>query len=139
VDECWLLIAGYVGPSPREDAQEDFGDYIIEDFGEDTRSSESSDGERLSAHASAAIRATTIVRVEVRGRKTTSVMRSAVPLFCVRRGRSAWWRCERRWIRGGASRCFRMDCWRFAWAKQDWKRPFPAWRKGSLLIAEDFS
>jgi HSP20 family molecular chaperone IbpA len=45
VDECWLLIAGYVGPSARDDADEDFGDYMIEDFGEDTRSRESSNGE----------------------------------------------------------------------------------------------
>jgi len=44
VDECWLLIAGYAGPSPREDADEDFGDYMIEDFGEGTRNSESSNG-----------------------------------------------------------------------------------------------
>jgi HSP20 family molecular chaperone IbpA len=44
VDECWLLIAGYVGPSPREDADEDFGDYMIADFGEDAHSSEGFNG-----------------------------------------------------------------------------------------------
>ena len=44
VDECWLLIAGSVGASPREDAAEDFGDYVMEDFGADTCSSEDAKG-----------------------------------------------------------------------------------------------
>src|SRR5271155_2822382 len=33
VDESWLLIASYVGGSPGGDGEEDFGDYVIEDFG----------------------------------------------------------------------------------------------------------
>ena len=32
VDECWLLIAGYVDESSREDAEEDCGEYAVEDF-----------------------------------------------------------------------------------------------------------
>jgi HSP20 family molecular chaperone IbpA len=35
VDEGWLLIAGYVDASLREDAAEDFGDYVMEEFGSD--------------------------------------------------------------------------------------------------------
>ncbi|MGB7752878.1 MAG: hypothetical protein WCF88_15100 [Candidatus Acidiferrales bacterium] len=35
VDEGWLLIAGYVGASLGEDAEEDFGEYVMEDFGSD--------------------------------------------------------------------------------------------------------
>jgi HSP20 family molecular chaperone IbpA len=41
VDECWLLIAGYVDPRSREGAEEDFGDYTMEDFGADVCSGES--------------------------------------------------------------------------------------------------
>jgi len=33
VDESWLLIASYVDAIPREDGEEDFGDYVMEDFG----------------------------------------------------------------------------------------------------------
>jgi hypothetical protein len=32
VDEGWLLIAGYAGASSREDGEEDFGDFVTEDF-----------------------------------------------------------------------------------------------------------
>ena len=125
VDECWLLIAGYVGPSAREDADEDFGDYMIEDFGKDTRSSERSNGGRLSAHASPATYATTMVRVRVRGRKATSVMRIAASPVCARRGHSAWWRCERRWIRGGARRCFSNGLLAIRMGKAGLETPVP--------------
>jgi HSP20 family molecular chaperone IbpA len=43
VDEGWLLIAGYVGASLREGA-EDFGDYVMEDFGSDACGGESAEG-----------------------------------------------------------------------------------------------
>jgi HSP20 family molecular chaperone IbpA len=43
VDEGWLLIAGYVGASLREDA-EDFGDYVMEEFGSDACGGESREG-----------------------------------------------------------------------------------------------
>ena len=41
VDECWLLIAGYVDPRPREGAEEYFGDYRMEDLDADSGSGES--------------------------------------------------------------------------------------------------
>jgi HSP20 family molecular chaperone IbpA len=44
VDEGWLLIAGYVGTSLREDAAEDFGDYVMKDFGWDDGGGESAKG-----------------------------------------------------------------------------------------------
>jgi HSP20 family molecular chaperone IbpA len=44
MDECWLLIAGHVESSPRENAEEDFGDYTMEAFGGDTGSGESAKG-----------------------------------------------------------------------------------------------
>ena len=44
VDECWLLIAGYVGASLREGAAQDFGDHVMEDFGVDTCSGENAKG-----------------------------------------------------------------------------------------------
>ncbi len=44
VDECWLLIAGYMDQSPGEDAEDDAGDCTVEDFGADTVSGESAKG-----------------------------------------------------------------------------------------------
>jgi HSP20 family molecular chaperone IbpA len=44
VDECWLLIAGYVDSSSREDAEEDFGDYAVADIGAETGSGECAKG-----------------------------------------------------------------------------------------------
>ena len=42
VDECWLLIAGYVDPRRGESCvEEDFGDCAVEDFGADNCSGES--------------------------------------------------------------------------------------------------
>jgi HSP20 family molecular chaperone IbpA len=44
VDECWLLIAGYVQPSRRQLLEEDFGDYTIEDFSANSCSGGSENG-----------------------------------------------------------------------------------------------
>jgi HSP20 family molecular chaperone IbpA len=44
VDEGWLLIAGYVGANLREDAAEDFGDHVIDEFGSDACRGESAQG-----------------------------------------------------------------------------------------------
>jgi len=41
VDECWLLIAGYVNPNTQEGGEEDFGDCTMEDFGADACGGES--------------------------------------------------------------------------------------------------
>src|SRR3984885_7318708 len=51
-----------------------------------------------------------------------------------RRGHFAWYRYERREIPGGGSRCFPTDCWRFAWARQGWKRRFRASPETSLQL-----
>jgi HSP20 family molecular chaperone IbpA len=40
VDECWLLIAGYMDASSREDVEEDFGDCLVDEFGADAGSGE---------------------------------------------------------------------------------------------------
>lgn len=45
VDECWLLIVGYVDPRSREDAEEGFGDYRMEDLDADGYSGESAKGQ----------------------------------------------------------------------------------------------
>ena len=44
VDECWLLIAGYVNPNTQEGGEEDFGDCTMEDFGADACGGESAKG-----------------------------------------------------------------------------------------------
>ncbi len=44
VDECWLLIAGYVNQGAREHFEEDFSDDAVEDVGEDTGRSRSAQG-----------------------------------------------------------------------------------------------
>jgi HSP20 family molecular chaperone IbpA len=44
VDECWLLIAGYVNPNTQEGGEEDFGDCTIEEFGADACGGESAKG-----------------------------------------------------------------------------------------------
>jgi HSP20 family molecular chaperone IbpA len=44
VDECWLLIAGYVDQGSRENVDEDFGAYRMEDLDADSCSGESSKG-----------------------------------------------------------------------------------------------
>ena len=47
VDEGWLVIAGYVGATLREDVAEDFEDCAMEDFGWDAGGSESANGRVL--------------------------------------------------------------------------------------------
>ncbi|MGB8802086.1 MAG: hypothetical protein WCC97_15480 [Candidatus Acidiferrales bacterium] len=44
VDECWLLIAGYVNQGARKGVEDDFGDYAVEDIGDDSGCGQSSQG-----------------------------------------------------------------------------------------------
>ena len=128
VDECWLLIAGYVNQGARKGVEDDFGDYAVEDIGDDSGCGQSSQGLIHSRESRDDDR-----RCE--SRETPSDERSAerqAPI-CGRRGHSAWWRCGQRWIRDGASRCFRTDCWRYAWGRPNWKRRYRAWRETYFL------